>query len=50
MSFDKKSRCMSKLHVILVVLSIYFMKNVVNFESNFFSNKKYTNFSFRIFH
>ena len=46
----KKSRYMSKIHDILVVLSMYFLKNCVNFESNLFSNEKYTNLSFRIFH
>ena len=50
MSFNKKSRYISTIHVILVVLSMYFFKNGVNFESNLFSNKKYTNLSFRIFH
>ena len=50
MSFDKKSRYMSKIHAILVVLSMYFFKNGVNLESNLFSNEKYTNLSFQIFH
>ena len=36
---------MSKIHVILVVLSMYFL-NGANFESNLFSNKKYTHLSF----
>ena len=39
-SFDKKNRYMSKIHAILVVLSMYFLKNGVNFESNLFSNEK----------
>ena len=49
MSFDKKNRYMSKIHVILVVLSMYFFKRC-QFEANLFSTKKYTNLSFRIFH
>ena len=50
MSFDKKSRFMSKIHVILVVLSTYFSKTVSTLNQIYFRIKQYTNLSFRIFH
>ena len=50
MPFDKESRYMSKIHVILVIFLFFFFLNGVNFESNFFPNKKYTDLSFRIYH
>ena len=50
MSFDKKSRFMSKIHVILVVLSTYFSKTVSTLNQIYFRINKITNLSFRIFH
>ena len=45
-----KYEYMSKIHVILVVFFVFFFfLNGVNFESNLFSNKEYTNLSFQIF-
>ena len=42
MPFDKESRYMSKIHVILVVWSIYFLKKTVStLNQIFFRKKKY---------
>ena len=41
MSFDKNSRYMSKIHVILVVLSMYFFKTVSSLNQIYFHNKIY---------
>ena len=40
---------MSKIHAFWLYWVCIFL-NGVNFESNLFSNEKYTNLSFRIFH
>ena len=50
MPFDKESRYMSKIHVILVVWSIYFLKKTVSTLNQIFFRKKNTNLSFKIFH
>ena len=39
MSFDKNSRYMSKIHVMLVVLSMYFFKMVSSLNQIYFRNK-----------
>ena len=50
MSFDKKSRYMSKIHATLVVLSMYFFKTVSTLNQIYFRMKNIPISVFPIFH